>query len=123
MKRSFAWLFAILLLITACAPKVEATETPVHIQGVTVDYDSFLAPEAPEVLSLVNLNHVTITAPEGTKLDYKVDMGTVNVTGLGTNLMTVDLVTGPAQVQILVTKCADVCPTLVHFLHEVTYSQ
>ena len=122
MNKNLALLFVILiagLVLSACGPKVEGNATSnIQIQGNKITYESDMYLNRPETIAMVNFNYVIVSAVEGTELDYQTDMGEVSVQGKGTNLMEITLVTAPAQVEILVTKCPrDICPAYVYFVH------
>lgn len=125
MKQFYLLLFVIFvgLSLTACGPKI-VTDEPINYQSTQTErsYDVNMTLNKGMPIAVINLNHVVITAPKGTKLGYSVNMGKVTVSGNGTDRMIIDLVTGPAELVISVTRCAeDNCPSEVHFVHQLVY--
>ena len=109
------------LILSACGPmKTEENVTSnLQVNNNSVEYDLDMYLNRPNPIAIVDLNFVTVSAPVGTELGYRENMGKVNPTGVGTNFLTLTLVSGPADVDVFVTKCPDGnCPAKkVHFEH------
>jgi hypothetical protein len=114
-------LITLALTLSACssAKKIEAKPASnFKPMGVVASYDRVMFIDKPETVAFIGFNRLIVSASDGTLLSCLAVPGKINVTGNGSKYLIVDLLTAPAEAQIMVIKCPDACPVQVHFVPE-----